>query len=106
MPENKETCEQYIKRMTGTEGKLFTPTGWISVQRHTYRRKTMLFVQCYTDCIYKAGQPVAKFWMKPIECVHLASQLLSISQIWNIKRLGESGGRTNKMVQQSCGTAK
>lgn len=82
----KETYEQYIQRMTGTKGKLFIPTGWISVQKHKYRNKTMLFLQCYTDCIYKAGQPIAQFWMNPADCVHLAWLLLNQSQIWNIKR--------------------
>jgi len=82
---SEETHEQYIHRMTGTKDKIFTPTGWISVQRYKYRNKKMLFIQCYTDCIYKAGQPVAKFWMKPDEAVRLAWLLLEHSRIWNKK---------------------
>lgn len=82
----EETHKQYIQRMTGTKGKIFTPTGWISISRHTYRKKKMLFIQCYTDCIYKSGQPVATFWMSPIGCVHLAWELLERSQIWNMKK--------------------
>lgn len=82
----EETNEQYIHRMTGTSGKIFTPTGWISVQPFTYRNKKMLFIQCYTDCIYKKGQPVAQFWMNPTESIHLAWLLLENSKIWNKKR--------------------
>jgi len=83
---NEETQKRYIHRMTDTNGKLFTPTGWISIERYKYRNKKMLFVQCYTDCIYKAGQPVASFWMKPADSVWLAWRLLDQSQIWNINR--------------------
>lgn len=83
---DKETCEQYIHRMTRTDGKLFTPTGWISVQKYKYRNKKMLFIECYTGCIYGAGQPIAKFWMPPTDAVHLAHQLLEHSQIWQDKR--------------------
>lgn len=82
----KETLEQYIHRMTGTKGKLFTPTGWISVHSHEYRNKKMLFLEVYTKCIYKAGQPIAKFWMSPMDAIHLAWQLLEYSKIWNTKR--------------------
>lgn len=82
---SEETSEHYIHRMTETEGKIFTPTGWISIQRHTYRNKKMLFISCYTDCIYKADQPIAKFWMSPTNSVHLAWLLLENSQIWNTK---------------------
>jgi hypothetical protein len=46
----------------------------------------MLFIECYTDCIYKAGQPVAKFWINPTEATWLAWQLLTQSQIWNAKK--------------------
>lgn len=84
--ETEETHEQYIHRMTGTEGKMFTPTGWISVERYEYRNKKMLFLTCYTGCIYKAGQPIAKFWISPTESVWLAQQLLNQSQIWNTKQ--------------------
>ena len=84
--ETKETCEQYIRRMTGTKGKMFAPTGWISVHNYKYRNKRMIIAECYTDCIYKAGQPIAKFWMTPTECVRLACQLLRESQVWNDKR--------------------
>ena len=86
MSDERENLKQYIQRMTGTTGELFKPTGWISVRTHTYRNKTMLFVEVYTDCIYKAGQPIAKFWMNPMESVHLAWQLLEASKIWNKKR--------------------
>lgn len=86
MTNKKETHEQYIHRMTGTKGKLFTPTGWISVQSYKYRNKKMLFIECYTDCIYRAGQPIAKFWMNPTEAIHLASILLKESAIWNTKK--------------------
>ena len=86
----EETCEQYIHRMTGTKGKLFTPTGWISLQRHKYRNEKMVFLQCYTGCIYKTGQPIAQFWMSPTDCVHLAWQLLNQSQIWNKKQKKKS----------------
>jgi len=97
--EKQETYEQYIHRMTGTKGKIFTPTGWISVQTYKYRGKRMVFLQCYTDCIYKAGQPVAKFWMTPINCVHLAWLLLKQSQIWNKKRKKQpSQGEQNEMA--------
>lgn len=89
MNKEKETLEQYIHRMTGTTGELFKPTGWISVCPHTYRNKTMLFIEVYTDCIYKAGQPIAKFWMDPITGVHLAWQLLEASKIWNKKHRGQ-----------------
>lgn len=82
----QENLKQYIQRMTGTTGELFKPIGWISVRPHTYRNKTMLFVECYTDCIYKAGQPVAKFWMRPMTAVHLAWELLEASKIWNKKK--------------------
>lgn len=82
----KETIKQYIQRMTGTTGELFKPTGWISVSPHTYRNKTMLFIEIYTDCIYEAGQPVAKFWMNPMTGVHFAWQLLGASKIWNKKQ--------------------
>jgi len=88
----EETQEQYIHRMTLTEGELFTPTGWISVNRYKYRNKTMLFVTCYTDCIYKIGQPVASFWMDQAESVRLACQLLDQSQIWNNRRKPKSKG--------------
>ena len=89
--ETKETHEQYIHRMTGTEGKLFTPTGWISIQNFKYRNKRMLFIQVYTGCIYKEGQPIAQFWMNPTDAVHTACQLLKESQIWNDKRTASSG---------------
>lgn len=81
----EETCEQYIHRMTGTSGKLFTPTGWISVRLYTYRNKKMLFIQCFTDCIYKKGQPIVSFWISPSDSVHLAWLLLDNSKIWNKK---------------------
>ena len=84
--EKEETYEQYIHRMTGTSGKMFTPTGWLSVQKFRYRNKKMLLIQCYTDCIYKKGQPIAKFWISPTDSVWLAWQLLNQSQIWNAKR--------------------
>lgn len=88
-----ETVEQYIHRMTGTKGKIFTPTGWISVQKYTYRNQKMLFIECYTDCIYKAKQSIARFWMKPMTAVHLAWKLLDISQIWNKQNRRKSNAK-------------
>ena len=87
---DKENCEQYIKRMTGTtDGELFKPTGWISVQDYIYRNKRMLFVQCYTDCIYKPGQPIAQFWIRPEESIHLAWQFVEHSKIWRKLKRGK-----------------
>jgi len=83
--ETKETYEQWIKRMTLT-AELFEPTGFISVQDYKHRNKKMLFIECYTDCIYKAGQPSAKFWISPTSAVHLAWQLLEHSKVWQGKR--------------------
>ena len=82
----EETHKQYIQRMTGTKGKIFTPDGWISVHNYKYRNKRMLFIECYTGCIYKAGQPIAKFWMNPTDSIHLAHRLLEESQIWNTNK--------------------
>lgn len=117
----EETCEHYIRRMTGTintKGKVFTPTGWISVQRHTYRNKKMLCLQCYTDCFFKAGQPIATFWMDPTNCVHLAWQLLELTEtkvmpssvssyVYSLKRLREFLIRRGKRPQRGLlGPAK
>lgn len=85
MAEEQETTEQYIKRMTGSK-EIFTPTGWISVHAYRYRNKKMLFLECYTDCIHKKGQPIAKFWMSQTDAVHLSWLLLDRSNVWNNKK--------------------
>jgi len=102
MANKKETIKQYIKRMTQTEGEIFKPTGFISASSYKYKGKTMLFLECYTDCIYKANQPVAKFWIRPIYAVWLAWHLLEESKIWNLKKIRKCRPLTSQEQKQKA----